>query len=46
VAGLRPWRAAGYLENLDEQLGTVRGLPVSARAGDTGTGGVEVLSLR
>jgi hypothetical protein len=36
VAGLRPWRAAGYLENLDEQLGTVRGLPVSARVGCRG----------
>jgi sulfide:quinone oxidoreductase len=36
---------AGYLEGLDEELGTVRGLPVAVRVGDAGTQGVEVLSL-
>jgi sulfide:quinone oxidoreductase len=36
---------AGYLETLDEELGTVRGLPVSVRVGGAGTAGVEVLSL-
>ena len=36
---------AGYLEGLDEDLGKVRGLPVSVRVGDTGVAGVEILSL-
>jgi sulfide:quinone oxidoreductase len=36
---------AAYLERLDEDLGRVRGLPVSVRVGDAGTNGVEVLSL-
>jgi sulfide:quinone oxidoreductase len=36
---------AGYLEGLDEELGKVRGLPVSVRVGDGDTNGVEVLSL-
>jgi sulfide:quinone oxidoreductase len=36
---------AGYLEGLDEELGKVSGLPVSARVGAAGTDPVEVLSL-
>jgi sulfide:quinone oxidoreductase len=36
---------AGYLEGLDEELGKVRGLPVSVRVGDGDTHGIEVLSL-
>jgi sulfide:quinone oxidoreductase len=36
---------AGYLETLDEQSERPSGLPVNVDIGETGTGGIEVLSL-
>jgi sulfide:quinone oxidoreductase len=37
---------AGYLESLDEQVERPSGLPVNVDIGETGTGGIEVLSLQ